>query len=440
MAGGPTAPKGSGGPETLGLLGSPEGLRELARLLGSSAFLWEDFLRMQFEHLLPVLGEWRTRPLLDREALGHALRARVAAGASPEEPKRLLNAFKDEQVLLIDMKHLLDPAVTLERFSLALTDLAEAVVAEALFLCHARLVDEHGRPLAADGRECPVAVLGLGKFGGREMGYASDIELLVVYEGPGATEKSGIENGLFFEELVRGLTDLIAAREEGIFHVDLRLRPHGGKGSLASPLQAVPAYYRPGGEAAPFERQALIKLRRVAGDEALGREVEGHRDGFVWSDAPWDRANALHLRERQARELVPVGRFSVKYSEGALVEVEYSVQYLQIQHGRDHPDLRTPSTLEALERLRSLGFLGEDEHRDLHDAYVFWRRVADALRMVHGNARDLLLPADGSEALGILARRLGYPGAGWREAGAALAADVARHRDRVRAFFTRRFR
>ena len=129
----------------------------------------------------------------------------------------------------------------------------------------------------------------------------------------------------------------------------------------------------------------------------------------------------------------------MKYSRGALVDVEYSVQYLQIQHGRDHLELHTPSTLEALERLGSLGLLAEDEHRTLRDAYVFWRRVADALRMVRGNARDLLLPADGSEALGFLARRLGYPGGGWGEAAASLAADLARHRDRVRAFFTRRF-
>jgi len=130
----------------------------------------------------------------------------------------------------------------------------------------------------------------------------------------------------------------------------------------------------------------------------------------------------------------------VKYSRGALVEVEYSTQYLQIEHGRGHPELRTPSTLEALEGLRSLGFLAEDEHRDLRDAYVFWRRVADGLRMVRGNARDLLLPADGPEALGLLARRLGYPEAGWREAGAALTADVAAHRGRVSAIFDRRFR
>lgn len=426
-------------PEARRLLGRPEDLQELATVLGSSEFLWEDFLRMQFEHLMPVLGQWRSRELLDREALGRALRCRIGAAASPEDEKRLLNEFKDEQVLVIDMKHLLDPAVTLERFSHALADLAEAVVEEAASLCRRRLIERHGRPLEASGAECPTAIFALGKFGGREMGYASDIELLVVYGGPGRTEKSGDDNGQFYDELVRELTRLIAAREEGIFHVDLRLRPHGSGGPLASPLAAVRDYYRPGGEAAPFERQALIKLRQVAGDRTLGQAVLAHRDAFVWSDVPWDRENALHLRQRQARELVPPGRFNVKYSPGALVEVEYSAQYLQIEHGRAHPELRTPSTLEALDRLRGLGLLSEDEYCRLRDAYVFWRRVADGLRMFRGNARDLLLPEE-AEDLGFLARRLGYPGSSRAEAAAALAADADRHRDGVRAFFTARFR
>jgi glutamate-ammonia-ligase adenylyltransferase len=122
------------------------------------------------------------------------------------------------------------------------------------------------------------------------------------------------------------------------------------------------------------------------------------------------------------------------------VDVEYSAQYLQLQHGHDRPELRTPSTLEALERLRALRLLGEDDHRGLHDGYVFWRCMADGLRMVRGNARDLLLPEDGSQEMGSLARRLEYPGAGGREAGKALAADVARHRERVNRIFTARFR
>ena len=285
-----------------------------------------------------------------------------------------------------------------------------------------------------------MAVVGLGKFGGREMGYASDIEIVVVYGFAGRTAKTGVEAGVFFEEVVREITGFIAARQEGIFHVDLRLRPHGAKGPLATPLAVLRDYYRPAGGAAPFERQALVKLRHVAGDTALGAEIERVRDGFVWSEEPWNRDDALHMRERQCRELVAPGRFNVKYSPGALVEVEYAAQYLQLEHGRSDPGLRTPSTLEALDRLRDAGWLEGAERDALAAAYVFWRRVADALRMVRGNARDLLLPESGSEEVRFLARRLGYAGPDWAAAADALLADVARHREAVSRFFKGRFR
>jgi glutamate-ammonia-ligase adenylyltransferase len=425
--------------DTLSLVSTPGGLRELARLLGASPFLWEDFLRREAEHLLPVLDSWRRRPLRGRRELASELEARLAAAASFEDERRVLNAFKDEEMLLADMRHLLDPQVDLVAFSAAITDLAEAVVASALRACLDEVARTHGWPRDESGRRPPVAILGLGKFGGREMGYASDIELVVVYGFAGRTEKSGVDAGVFFEAVVREITGLIAAREEGIFHVDLRLRPHGAKGPLATPLATLRDYYRAGGGAAPFERQALIKLRRVAGDEALGAEVERLRDAFVWSDEPWDRADALHLRERQARELVPPGRFNVKYSPGALVDVEYAVQYLQLEHGRSRPELRTPSTLEALDRLRDAGVIDPTRRDELRAAYLFWRRVADALRMVRGNAKDLLLPESGSEEVRFLARRLGYAGPDWAAAADALLADVARHREAAARFFKERF-
>ena len=430
--------------DTLSLLSTPGGLRELARLLGASPFLWEDFLRREAEHLLPVLDSWRQRPLRGRDELLQDLAARLAGATSFEEKRfeekrRVLNAFKDEQMLLADMRHLLDAQVDLVAFSAAITDLAEAVVESALGACLDEVARTHGWPRDESGRVPPVAVLGLGKFGGREMGYASDIELVVVYGFGGRTEQTGVDAGVFFEAVVREITGLIAAREEGIFHVDLRLRPHGAKGPLATPLAVLRDYYRPGGGAASFERQALIKLRSVAGDEALGAEVERVRDAFVWSEEPWDRADALHLRERQCRELVPPGRFNVKYSPGALVEVEYAVQYLQIEHGRRHPELRTPSTLEGLDRLQAAGSIDAARRDELRAAYVFWRRVADALRMVRGNARDLLLPESASEEVRFLARRLGYAGPDWAAAAAGLLADVARHREAVSRFFRERF-
>jgi glutamate-ammonia-ligase adenylyltransferase len=123
-----------------------------------------------------------------------------------------------------------------------------------------------------------------------------------------------------------------------------------------------------------------------------------------------------------------------------MVEVEYAVQYLQIQHGRAHAELRTPRTLIALAALRDLRLVSAGEHDELRDAYLFWRRLADSLRMVRGNARDLLLPPEDSEQFRFLARRLGYRGADWQEGARALAAELAGHRDRVAAFFDRRFR
>ena len=428
------------GPEAVALFSSPEGLRELARLLGSSAFLWEDFLRLQFEHLLPVLGAWRERRVRPRAELQASLHERLRGGAAYDDRKAALNAFKDEEMLLVDMKHLLEPAFGLIEFEHALSDLAEAVVAEAIALAQERLLAEHGRPLLEAGGECALAVFGLGKFGGRELGFASDLELLVAYGGPGHTERSRLENGAFFEALVRELQGLIVAREEGIFRIDLRLRPHGKKGPLASPLASLREYYSKDGGAAPFERQALLKLRFVAADPALGRAVEELRDAFCWSGEPWDQRDALHLRERQARELVPAGRFSVKMSRGGLVEVEYAVQYLQLLHGRARPELRTPSTLAGLERLRAASLLTSGEAATLSDAYVFWRRVADGLRMVSGQATDLLLPEPDSEEWGLLARRLGYRGENWAAAAAALREDVERWTRAVIDLFDRKFR
>jgi glutamate-ammonia-ligase adenylyltransferase len=343
-------------------------------------------------------------------------------------------------MLLVDMKHALDSAVSLGEFEAALTDLAEAVVAQAFALTRSRLLEIHGAPRRAHGGLCPAALMGLGKFGGRELGYASDLEMLVVYEGGGTTELSGAQNGEFFERLVQDLVETLEAREEGIFHIDLRLRPHGKKGPLASPLSLLRDYYRIGGDAHPFERQALVKLRFVAGDRALGGEIEALRDAYVWSGEPWDQAEALRLRERQVSELVPAGRFNVKLSRGGLVDVEYTAQYLQIQHGQAHAVLRTPRTQDALAALADLQILTRAEHEALRDGYLFWRQVADGLRMVRGQASDLLLPDEGSEELRLLARRLGYSGKDWAEAAARLDADVDRHRLGVQSVFDRRFR
>jgi glutamate-ammonia-ligase adenylyltransferase len=395
-----------------------EGMNVLAHLLGSSDFLWDEFLSTHFAEFVPALEDFKKTP--DR-SFRQQLRVLLQQASSFEEKKKVLNAFKDRQVFLIDVQHLLDPQMSLTDFSQALTELAEAVVDEAAKICAEHL----------GGAPHPFAIFGLGKFGGCEMGYASDLELLFVHDGEGSTP--------FFEALARQVLGFIDARSRGIFHIDMRLRPYGEKGAMSTLFTQFAKYYSTDGPAAPFERQALIKLRRVAGDEGLGRRVEAQRDAFTYSGAPWDWEDALHLRKRQIKELVKRGQTNVKYSPGGIVDIEYAVQYLQLLNGKDHPEVRVPNTLVALDRLRRLQIIREPDYEVLNKAYLFLRNLIDALRIVRGDASDLLLPEESSEEFKSLARRLGYRDQDRGKSAARLAADIRASMKKVNDYFLTRF-
>jgi glutamate-ammonia-ligase adenylyltransferase len=427
--------------KALEFLKEKKALGLLARLLGTSDFLWEDFLRRQHANLLPVLEQYRQTALFrPREILRRELRRRIARAHTYDQRKRTLNQFKDQEMFRIDMKHLLDQASTLPDFSLALTHLAEVVVDQAAHDCRSMLSRLHGSPRLASGKPCPFAIFGLGKFGGQELGYASDIEVLFIYGGAGETRgRRPLDNSEWFERMVQEILQWIEAKEEGIFRLDVRLRPHGGKGLLANTLDEFRTYYSPAGLSAPFERQALIKLRFVAGDETVGRQVEAHREAFVHSGHQWDLATALDLRQRQIKELVEPGQTNVKYSPGGLIEVEYTVQYLQLTHGHALPALRTPNTLAALSALGATGVLTTDEASGLRETYLFLRGLIDALRIVRGNAKDLVLPPTDSDAFIFLSRRMGYTAQRWEDGAVRLAADIAGHMGRTRDLFNRKF-
>ena len=404
-------------------------LTTLAELMGVSQFLWEDFLRMQHENLFPVLLDV---PALEEATSKHDLHARLLqllASLAADEQVRALNEFKDREMFRIDLRHITH-RIDFRRFADELSDLAEVVVGQAAVLSHESLQERFGRPRTADGRPCPWSICALGKFGGRELGYASDIELIFVYEGPGATDgPERVETYRYFEEFVQRFQAILPARREGIFELDLRLRPHGRAGSLATSLPAFTAYYREGGDAQQFERMALVKLRPVAGDPSLGERLQRARDAFVYSGAPLDREDILHLRHRQATELVPLGAVSAKYSHGGLVDVEYYVQAQQIAAGQRDPTIRVTNTLEAIDRLAHSahpgeptlstskgsperreglveGRLSEPQATELKETYRFLRRLIDALRVVRGHARDLTIPPTDSREFAYLARRL----------------------------------
>ena len=392
------------------IVGRADVMDALARLFGVSEFLWEDFLRMQHQNLFPVLKDLRAlehpKP---RQAMAHELERALHAAHDPAAQKAALNSYKDREMFRIDMRHIQGKVATFDEFSSELTDLAEVVIGESAALVYAGLEKTHGRPICDDGRPCVWAALALGKCGGRELGYGSDIELLFVYRGAGRTTGPlfHVTCGEFHERFVGGVRDFIIGKREGIFEIDLRLRPHGKKGPLATTLENFRHYFTPGGGSAGYERQALIKLRWVAGDEALGRQVEGARDEIVFGQKTWfDLAEMLEMRKRQIAEHVPGGQINVKLSPGALVDVEYLVQALQVIHGGKDPAVRATNTLQAMRVLVERGHLASEASERLEKAYTFLRVLIDSLRIVRGNARDLTLPPHDSDEFKFLARRV----------------------------------
>ncbi len=405
-------------PDELASLEHPEVLNALAQLLGVSHFLWDDFLRMQHENLFPVVRDIAALPRQKSKAqltaeLDSALRQ--ARETAPSEPARRaawreqLNAFKDREMFRVDMRNILGYIPNPAQFGAELTDLVETVVEAAYRLCDEELRTQFGQPLRSDGQPSVVSVCALGKCGGRELGYASDIELLFVYDANGLTTGPRVTTTAeYYERLVQETVRAIRARREGIFEIDLQLRPYGKAGSLAVSLEAFRRYFAPGGAAWSYERQALIKLRPIAGDPGLGEQIQTLRDRFIYQGEPFDVAGMRAMRERQLRHLVTPGTINAKYSLGGLVDLEYLVQGLQIMHGRDDPSLRLSNTSEAMAALAWSGVISSEDYARLRAAHVFLQRLIDALRVVRGNSKDLTVPPDDSEEFAFLARRLGY--------------------------------
>jgi glutamate-ammonia-ligase adenylyltransferase len=397
-------------PDELSSLERPKVLDALARLLGVSDFLWEDFLRMQHDNLFRLVSDVdglaaaKTKEQL-REELETALRAE----RDPEARRRALNTFKDREMFRVDMRSIQGYSREFGRFSAELSDLAEVVVQAAHAMIDEEMRARYGEPRLEDGSPCPLSVCALGKLGGRELGYASDIELMFIYAGNGTTAGTAqIATAEYFERLVQEFINTIRTKREGIFEVDLQLRPYGSAGRLAVAVKAFRQYYAPGGPAWHYERQALVRLRPVAGDPEFGQSLVALRDEFVFTGQPYDVAAMRAMRERQIRHFVAGGSLNVKFSPGGLVDVEYLVQGLQIAHGHADPAMRSANTRAALAALRAAGVVNEADYQALLDAYNFLRQVINALRVVRGHAKDMKVPAAGDEEFAFLARRLHY--------------------------------
>ena len=369
---------------------------------------------MQYANLFPVvrnideLSTAKPRPQLEGELL-NALESNSFGETTYADWRATLNAFKDRELFRIDMRHILGLTKEIDHFGFELTDLAEVTVATALSRCDSELRSLHGDPLLEHGEPCGLALLALGKCGGRELGFASDIELMFVYAGDGHTNGvDTITTAKYFEQLVLSVLNTIQTRQEGIFKIDLQLRPYGKAGSMAVSLDSFRHYYAPDGPSWAYERQALVKLRPLAGDPKLGEELCRLRDVYAYESGPFDVTAMRAMRERQIRHLVTGGTFNAKFSPGGLVDIEYLIQGLQINQGAQNPGLRLTNLRDAMSALHVTGILSDDDYTRLRKAHTFLRWLIDSLRVVRGNSKDVTMHPVGSDELLFLARRLRY--------------------------------
>ena len=416
---------------------SPPSLRLYVDLCAGSQFLADILVNNpgMSDELLDSLVLNRPRTIGELRTELAAL-CRHAADATP-----ILHSFQDKELLRIGVADLLGKTPEAATAA-ALSDLAETVLAQIADLEMSAVTAKFGAPRLANGAPCRWAILALGKLGGRELSYHSDLDLVLVYEGEGPEEVArpesakGVAHGppnqtdnrQFFSELARRVIRSIAGFGPmgRLYAVDMRLRPTGGSGSLAVPLAEFERYYA-GGGAQIWERQALTKARALVGEPSFCRSVESaaRRAAFEQACPPTLAEEIRAMRERREADHPR----DLKRGAGGLVDVDFVVQLLQLRHAAGRPELQAPNTRDALAALHAAGLLTDSEHADFRAGYDFLRLAENRLRGVTNRASDEL--PDDPAGLARLARRLGY------ESAEPFLAELSGHTRRVRAAFER---
>jgi glutamate-ammonia-ligase adenylyltransferase len=321
-----------------------------------------------------------------------------------------MRQFKNIEILKIGMRDLVHEE-DVESVTRRLSALAEAELEAALDVARDRLAERRG--VAADDLPAGgLAVLGLGKLGGAELNYSSDIDILFVYEAGAKAPGAGLSRQEFYEAMARLVVEAMTRPmvHGHVFRVDVRLRPDGHMGELVCSDAACLKYY--GERSAPWERQALIKARCVAGDAAFGGCLVADLQTLAY-DRRLAANAASEVRQMKDRIEAELGRRApsqrnVKLGQGGIRDIEFIVQLLQLQHGWRDPYLRIPQTLGALRRLRQEEIVAARDAELLGSAYVFLRTIEHRLQMMHSLQIHSLPRGEGE--LQKLAIRMGFEG------------------------------
>jgi glutamate-ammonia-ligase adenylyltransferase len=419
----------------------PPVMRAVVSLFGTSTFLGKYFVNHpQLIDVLGDIGRSAATSTMDELRAGLAVQQARADIDDEEDQWNQLALFKNANILRIGLADI-GGELDCEAVSDELSKLAEVCLARAYEMVEQAMQARHGVPRDRDtGEPATLAILAMGKLGGRELGYASDLDVVFVYSADGHTGgPRSIDNLTYMTRLAQRLMSGLHTMHPGgrLYELDTRLRPSGSQGLLVSSLQAWHNYHR--GEARLWERQALIKLRPVGGDPALGARVAAAAAEYAYGDAAIaadparvrEVAEAVtSMRDRIERELAgPQGEQDIKTGRGGLIDIEFASQYLQLVHGPHHPDLRTRSTVPALRAAAELGLAGPTDCALLIDGYRFLRMLEHRMRIVHDRSVQRL-PRE-PEELDKLARRARYAD------GQSLLRDYARWTQEVRSAYAR---
>lgn len=358
----------------------PRLLEMLVRVGDASRFLSDLLVRRP--ELFDAVG--RGAVLSDPKTVERMLEELRAESGEPMERLRLWKQAEMFRIGVEDVMGLVD----VEQVQAEVSRLATAAMQFALDQVQKRM----------RGGRAPFAVIAMGKFGGQELGYGADLDVMFVGEGASAVATA--------TEVIRFLQEATAAGS--VFRVDARLRPDGEKGPLAASIEAHRQYYRQ--RAQLWERQALTKARWVAGTERLGRAFMDMVQQWVYERVLTEEelAEIRRMRRRIERERCAAGREDLEFKTGpgGLMDVEFLVQAMQLRYGPKHPPLRTAHTLAALNRLTALGVVTDEQSYLLRRGYLLLRRIEMVLRR-EDDASVSVLPAEPT-AQKKLAFRLGF--------------------------------
>jgi glutamate-ammonia-ligase adenylyltransferase len=403
----------SPGPYVTALADEPRAVTVLVTVLGASAFVGEALAARPDLADVVLFGEGRASVEEARRAVEHEIREfeqQIAADAEPHERREeFIGALRRAQ-----------RRVTVE---VAVADLAgELDTREATRVLSAladRILEAAVRyEVGAEPRG--LAVLAVGKLGGGDIGYGSDLDVIFIYD-PAATPE-GQHAPDHFSRVAQRIIRLISephAVGPG-YELDVRLRPSGSKGLLVTSLASFARYHRVPLEGArpepdqltvlssgaAWERQVLLRARTCAGDPVLGARAlrVAHVAAYEGGAAPAEEVHHLRLRMEQELGRERPGRWDLKMGRGGLLDVEFAAQWLQMRFGRD-PLVRTTDTVGALHALCDRGYLSRPAFEALRDGYVFLRRLEQRIRIVHGSGATVLDAS--AEGLLKLARRAG---------------------------------